>query len=68
MEASFRMKHEKMTWTYMMTWMTGAAQEMSYRGKTPRKAWVIARIVAVLAGTQVGRLYPMKDESMSKYF
>ena len=37
-------------------------------GKTPRKAWVIARIVAVPTGTQVGRLYPIKDESLSKHF
>ena len=37
-------------------------------GKTPRKAWMIARIAAVLVGTQVGRLYPMRDESMSNYF
>ena len=28
MEVSFGMKHEKTTWTYMMIWMTGAAQEM----------------------------------------
>ena len=26
-----------------------AAREMNYREKTPRKAWVIVRIVAVLA-------------------
>ena len=56
MEVSFGIKHEKMTLTYMMTWMTGAVQEMNYRGKTSRKAWVIARIVAVPAGAQVGRL------------
>ena len=68
MEASFEMKHGKMTWTYMMIWMTGAAREMNYQGKTPRKAWVIVRIVAVPAGTQVERLCPMKDESLSKHF
>ena len=43
------------------------AQETNYRGKTPRKAWMITR-KAVLVGTRVGRLYPMKDESMSNYF
>ena len=68
MEVSFGMKNGKTTWIYMMIWMTGAAQETNYQGKTLRKAWVIARIVVVLVGTQVGRLYPMKDESMSNYF
>ena len=68
MEVSLEMKYEKMTWTYMMIWMTSAALEMNYRGKTPRKAWVIARIVAVPAGTQVGRLCPRKDESLSNTF
>ena len=68
MEMSSGMKHEKMTWTYMMIWMTVAAQGMNYQGKTLRKARVIARIVAALVGTQVGRLYPIKDESMSNYF
>jgi len=48
--------------------MTSDAQEMNYRGKTPRRAWVIARIVAVPAETQMERLCPMKDESLSKHF
>ena len=48
--------------------MTGAAQETNDQGKTPRKTWMIAKIAAVLVGTRVGRLYPMKDESMSNYF
>jgi len=68
MEVSLGMKHEKMTWTYMMIWMTSAALEKNYRGKTPRKTWMIVRIIAVLAGTRVGRLYPMKDEPLNNYF
>ena len=68
MEVSFGMKHGKTTWTSMMIWMTGAAQEMNYRGKTPRKTWMIAKIVVALAEIQVGRLYPMKDEPLSKHF
>ena len=35
---SFGMKNGKTTWIYMMIWMTGAAQEMNYQGKTLRKA------------------------------
>ena len=48
--------------------MTGVGKETNYQGKTLRKAWMIARIAAVLVGTRVGRLYPMMDESMSNYF
>jgi len=33
MEVSFGMKHGKTTWTYMMTWMTGIAQEINYQGR-----------------------------------
>ena len=40
----------------------------NYQGKTLRKAWMKARIAAVLVGTRVGRLYSMKDEFMSNYF
>ena len=56
MEVSFGMKNGKTTWIYMMIWMTGAAQEVNYKGKTLRKVWMIARIVAVLVGTRVGKL------------
>ena len=48
--------------------MTGAAQEKNYQGKALRKTWMIVRIAAVLVGTRVGRLYPVRDESMSNYF
>ena len=68
MEMSFGMKNRKTTLIYMMIWMIGAVQETNYRGKTLRKVWMITRIVAVLAGTRVRRLHPMKDESMSNYF
>jgi len=30
MKVSLGMKHGKTTWTYMMIWMTGTAQEMNY--------------------------------------
>ena len=39
-----------------------------YQGKTLRMAWMIAKMAAVLVGTRVGRLYPLRDESTSNYF
>ena len=52
------MKHGKTTWTYMMIWMTGAAQEMNYREKTPRKAWGDSEDSSSTCGDSSGETLP----------
>ena len=67
MEVFFGMQDENMIWIYMMIWTTGVRKKTNYQEKTLRKAWTIARIVAVQVGPRVGRLCPMMDESMGNY-